>query len=114
MEKAALEERVRIAELVVDQERKAYEAQLKEAKGRITELSSSDKRLRDQIRTYKTKLDSASAEECRRASKQLADHIERGSALAAKCSAELELEHAALTSCVRAYEDIRSVYGGNQ
>ena len=77
------------------------------AVGRLTaELDSMHKR----ADALQKSINSSSSEECKRRSKQLIADIERGANVVAKCTTELGRKDAALKTCVRMYEDVKSVY----
>lgn len=91
-------------------EREEYERRIVSLDGAVNRLAAERDRLHDRASALQKNLDTASAAECQRRSKQLVADIERGAAVAAKCASELGRKSEALTTCVRMYEDVKSVY----
>ena len=87
-----------------------YENRLELVQARVAELNASSDSLRGQLRAAKQRIDSLSAEQCKRAGGKLLEHVERGAELASRCSARLERTDAALSMCVRSYESVKNVY----
>lgn len=97
--------------------RALHEVEANEYADRIKQLESSTADLvaeRDRLRVRATalqkRINSSSADECKARSAELLDSVTRGAELVAKCSAGYERKSEALKTCVRMYEDVKSVY----
>ena len=109
-EQKAADERVKSVEALATREREEYERRIVSLDGAVNRLAAERDRLHDRASALQKSLDTASAAECQKRSKQLVADIERGAAVAAKCASELGRKSEALTTCVRMYEDVKSVY----
>lgn len=109
-EQKAADERVKSVEALAAREREDYESRINSLDGAVSRLTAERDRLHDRAAALQKSLDTASAAECQRRSKQLVADVERGAAVAAKCASELGRKSEALTTCVRMYEDVKSVY----
>lgn len=109
-EQKAADERVKSVEALAAREREDYESRINLLDGAVSRLTAERDRLHDRAAALQKSLDTASAAECQRRSKQLVADVERGAAVAAKCASELGRKSEALTTCVRMYEDVKSVY----
>ncbi|WP_322152294.1 hypothetical protein [Paratractidigestivibacter sp.] len=67
-------------------------------------------RVRGELKSARSRIDSLSAGECRKTSKVAIEHLERGAELATRCAQELSERQQSLTTCVRMYQDLESVY----
>lgn len=104
------EKQAQSAEALYTREKNEYEQRILELQARIDSLSSDLGGVRERADALQRRLNTASAEACRRTSEKLINDIERGAAVAAKCADELGRKSEALTTCVRMYEDVKSVY----
>ena len=109
-DKQVAEKQAESVEALYKREKSEYEHRIEELQARIVSLNSALGGVRERADALQKRLDTASAEACRRASEKLIDDIERGAAVAAKCADELGRKSEALTTCVRMYEDVKSVY----
>ena len=71
-------------------------------------------RVRNELVSARSRIDSLSAGECRRTSKVALEHLERGAELATRCAQELSERQQALVTCVRMYQDLESVYNSSK
>ena len=109
-DKQTAEKQAESVEALHEREKSEYQQRIKELEARISSLGAELGGVRERADALQKRLNTASAEACRRTSKKLVNDIERGAAVAAKCADELGRKSEALTTCVRMYEDVKSVY----
>lgn len=98
------------AESLATRERERYEAKVNELAADAERSSSELERVRKQLSVAKNKLGATSSGECARIGGTAVDHLKRGVELATRCSQELSERREALSTCVRMYQDLESVY----
>lgn len=93
-----------------EREISVYEQKLVELGTAIDAIDAERDGLLKRADALQKRIDSLSSGECQERSRQLVADIKRGAEVAAKCAAELDGKQQALTTCVRMYEDVKSVY----
>ena len=109
-EQKTADERVKTVEALAAREKREYEARVADLAGAVDRLNADLAGMHDRAAALQKSLDSASARECKEQNKRLVRDIERGAAVAAKCAQDLAGKEQALITCVRMYEDVKSVY----
>lgn len=101
---------MKTVEALATNEKNEYEARIAALDGTVDRLTDELASVHKRADALQRSIDSSSAESCKGRSKQLVADVERGAAVAAKCATELGRKQEALTTCVRMYEDVKSVY----
>lgn len=95
--------------LLHEKERKAHEARVAELGAWGDGLHRELDGVRNQLAALRASAGTASADECRRRVEYLTDRLATCAELASECALGIGRKHEALTTCVRAYEDVRAV-----